>query len=653
MFEFIRRNQRLMLLVLIILILPSFALIGVSGYSNYVSGDKEIVKIGDSALTAQEFDRARRAQLDEAQRSNPANFDINQFDNPAAREQLLESLIDQRVVVNVATQDRFNVSDAALRDAIAAIPQFQEEGVFSPRLYNQTLTMAGLNARDFEQGQRGQMALSRVLEPVGETARVLPTVMQQLEQALTEARTIRVKQFSAADYASQVELTDQELKDWYEANKESLRLPEQVQAEYLLLNEQAATASVGAPDQEQLKQYYEQNKSRFVRPARAHLSHILISLDSSMSGAQREQAHAKAKQIAAQAQANKDAFADLAKQQSQDSGSASEGGDLGWITHGSWPQSLQSAVFSLKQGEVSDVIEGPSGFHIFKIIETQPEQGESFADVKDQIEQEVRKQLAADRFADMATQLTNLVYENDESLEPAAQALGVPLRTASGITRQGLLGPQLQGSEDLAALGPDRQTLDDNRVRSALFATESLSGGKNSGVIEVSPDTIFALRVKKVTPAHVPEFEQLKERARSRLTAERAALLAKKQAELELAKLQKSELEPSDFAPEQELSRADFGGFDEHSLNAIMAVDTAKLPAYVGVESGSDYRIVQVLKYIPGQTGNPGLEFLTAQLDRVQGESEMAAVLRAMKQEQGVKVLPAAQEEIQADNKAD
>lgn len=653
MFEFIRKHQRLMLLVLLVLILPSFVLIGVSGYTNFATGDKQIVSIGDSGITVQEFDQARRAQLEEAQRNSPEGFDIELYDTPAVRQQLLDSMINQRVIINVATQDRFSVSDAVLRDSIAATPAFQENGVFSPSLYEQRLRGAGIDARTYEQSERAQLALARVLQPVTSTAHILPSVAGQLERALTETREIRVKQYSLADYLDQVQISDAELQEWYDANKQSLAVPEQVTAEFLLLDEASATASVGTPDEAQLKHYYEQNKARFVLPPRAHISHILVSLHSGASDSERDKAHAKAKDLATKAQADKANFAELAKTESEDVGSAEQGGDLGWVVYGSWPAALQNAVFSLPEGEVSDVIEGPSGFHIFKVLASEPERGQSFEQVKTQIEQELRTQMAAESFAQIATVLTDLVYENEDSLEPASQTLGLPLHKVSGISRQGLLEASQVKGENPAVSSPYWITLDDSRVRQSLFAPISLKDRKNAGVLELSPDTIIALRVAEVIPAYVPEFADVKESLVERLRFEKALVqFAVADGEAELKHLKEDpNYGREGFAPAEEISRSAVGSFSEADLNTIMAVDTQTLPAFVGIQSDSGYRVVEILKDIPGTVSEQGELFITSRMNPLLGNSEAQAVLAVLRQEQGVKILPAAAEEINPTNK--
>lgn len=645
MFEIIRKNQRVMQLVLLVLILPSFVLIGVSGYSSYVSGDSDIVKVGDNAITSQEFDRARRMQLDEMQRNNPSGFDLAQADSVESRRMLLESLIDQRVQIEVATAARFNVSDTALRDNIANMPEFQENGAFSPTLYSQVLASAGINTRDFEQSQRGQLALQRVLGPVAASTAMLPSVMNQLEVALTEERGVRTRSFLVRDFESKVRISDEDLQTWYEANKQSLELPQQIKIEYLLLNEAAASTDLPTFTEEQLKQYYEQNKARYVQPGRVNISHILVILPAGASDAEREAAQAKARELAEKAQADKADFAQLARENSQDEGSARDGGELGWISKGAWPAVLENAIFALKKGDVSGVIEGPNGFHIFKSNEVQPEQGESFEQARSKVQDEVRKQLASERFADMASKLTNLVYDNEDNLEAAANALGLDLKQADGITRQGLI-PASQVEGDLAAAkSPDAAVLDDSRVRQALFNADALASRKNAGVVEVSPDTLIALRVVDVNAAHVPSLDKVRTIAQENLRREKASALAVQAGEDYLKQLNEG-AQPDGFSEQFAVSRAEFPEMDEALLNKVLANPVDKLPAYVGARQPQGYTLVQVLSYEPGKAGNPGLSMLTAQLDQALARTETQAVLQAMRVQENVQLLPEAEKEL-------
>ena len=635
----------MMQLVLLLLILPSFALIGVSGYTNYVSGDEDLVKVGDSTITLQEFDNARRNQLERLQQNSQGGFDPSVLDNPAARSALLDSLVDRRVLVTTATKERLGVSDVALRQAIASMPQLQVDGKFSPERYNQVLAQAGLTTRDFEQSQRAELSLDRVLSPVGLTASVPGTVSDRLVAVLTEQRTVRLLAFAATDYQDEAGITDQDIKAWYDQNKQRMELPEQVSAQYLLLNEAAAMDNLPEPKAEELQAYYEQNKARYVQPARINVSHIQVNVPAGASDEQRAAAKAKADEIAQKANAAPTEFAALAQAESQDAGTAKDGGKLGWIAQGSWPAALEEAIFGLDQGDVSGVVQGPGGYHIFHANEVQPEKGQSFEEAKPKIEVEVRRQLGAERFADMATRLTSLVYDNPTSLQPAADALGIKIKSAAGIARDRLLASDEVGA-NAASASEDAAVLDDARIRRALFTQQALVEKQNSGVIEISPDTMVAVRVETVTPAHVPSLEKLSAYIKDQLIAERATAAAEKAGQEALATFQESKdaaQVPEKFGTPLEVTRINPQGLDKPVLDAAFSTPAKSLPAYAGVAGPQGFVVVRIESASPGKSNEPLLAGLSTELTQAWGRAEEQAVLNAMREQAKVTVLPDAQ----------
>jgi peptidyl-prolyl cis-trans isomerase D len=654
MFDFIRTHQRLMQLVLLVLILPSFVLIGVSGYTNYVSGDQELVKVAGSAITQQEFDQARSNQLQQLQQNSPGGFDPAVLDNPAARSALLESLIDRRVLATTASKERFSVSDAALRQAIASMPQLQVDGQFSAERYNQVLASAGMSPRDFEQGQRAELALDRVLGPVALTANVPTPVVDRLQQVLTEERTVRLLAFPATDYEKEVQVTDADIKAWYEENKKSLELSEQVSAQYLLLNEAAAMENLPEISLQDLQKYYEQNKARYVQAARVNISHIQVNVPAGASAEQRAEAQAKAEAIAAKVKADPAAFANVAKTESDDAGTARDGGSLGWITKGSWPANIEQAIFALARDQVSGVVEGPGGFHIFKANEVQPEKGESFEEAKAKVEVEVRRQLGAERYADMATRLTSLVYDNPTSLQPAADALGLKLRSATGITRDRLLSSDEVGA-NAASASEDAALLDDVRVRRALFTPNALNGKQNSGVIEISPDTVVVVRVDKLIPPHIPELEKVSSAIRSRLVSERALAAAEQAGQEALAALKKDDPAkvPEQFGTPLTVSRINPQNLGKPVLDVAFSADAQAVPTYAGVKGPQGFAIVRVESVQPGGAESKAmLATLPAELNQVWGRAEEQAVLKALRTQAAVTMLPEANEAISGKNEA-
>ncbi|MFQ6722411.1 peptidyl-prolyl cis-trans isomerase, partial [Bordetella pertussis] len=231
---------------------------------------------------------------------------------------------------------------------------------------------------------------------------------------------------------------------------------------------------------------------------------------------------------------------------------------------------LQQAAQALAKDQVSGVVDTPTAFHILKVTDFQPGSVKPLAEVKDEVVGEIRKQLASARFADMATDMTRLVYDQRDSLQPTADKLGLKLRTAGGITRTGLL-PAEQAGAGSAAGGDDAQLLDNPRVRQVLFSPDVLREKLNSGVIELTPDTMLAVRVAAVEPSHIPPLEQVRASIEDRLFGERAAQAARQAGEAALKSVQAdASATPEGFAPAIVVSRQDAQNLPRRVLDAVM-----------------------------------------------------------------------------------
>ncbi|MDQ8034501.1 MAG: peptidyl-prolyl cis-trans isomerase, partial [Bordetella sp.] len=592
-----------------------------------------------------EFDSAHRNQLEQFRQRMGSQFDAALIDTPEMRRQLLQQLIDQRLLAQVAIDNRFSVSDATLRNTIAAIPEVQDDGRFSPERYRQVLAAQGMSPTSFENGLRRDLAVARVLEPVGTTARVPAEVVSSIEQALTQQRTLQLRVFTAEDFRSKVTVTPQDIQTWYDANKESLRVPEQVQAQYLVLDEAAATQGVQVSDDD-IQKYYEQNKNRFGTPEQRRAAHILIQVPSGANDETRKAAEARAQAIATEAAANPAGFAELAKKESQDAGSAATGGDLGWVSGNAVPAELLKAIQGLSKDQVSGVVRSQYGYHILKLTDLKPGQSKPLAEVRDQITTEIRRQVAANRFAEMATQMNTLVYDQRDSLQPTADALGLKIRSAAGITRTGLL-PADQAGPGAAATSNDAQLLDSPRVRQVLFSPEVLRDKQNSGVITLSPDTMLAVRVAEATPSQIPPLEKVSDTIRARLLDERAAAAAKAAGEEALKAAQAvPQTVPEGFGSPMTVSRQAPLNLPAPVLEAVMRQPAGALPAYAGAAVGPDFVVVRVEKVEPGATQEQNRAGLAGQLNNAWGAAEDEALLKVLRENYKVQVLPAAEEAI-------
>lgn len=648
MFEFIRSHRRWMQFILLILIVPSFFLVGIQGYDSFMRQEPELATVDGQPISRAEFDQAHRNQLEQFRQRMGAQFDPAVIDTPAMRESLLNQLINQRLLASVAVDNRFTVSDETLRNTIAAIPEVQDNGRFSPERYRQVLAAQGMSPTSFEAGLRRDLAVARVLEPVGQSSRAPTEVVASLETALTQQRTVQTRRFAAADFRSQVTVTPADIQAWYDANKQQLQVPEQVQVQYLVLDEAAATQGIQVKD-EDLTAYYEQNKNRFGQPERRRASHIMIELAPGASEDARKAARIKADDLARQAAADPAQFAELARKNSQDAGSAANGGDLGWLAPGMLTGPLEKAIFGQAKDQVSGVVESPSGLHIVKVTEIQPAAIKPLAEVKDQITGEVRKQLAAVRFSEMASQLNKQVYDQRDSLQPAADAVGLKLRTASGVTREGLL-PADKAGPGSAADSPDAALLDNPRVRQLLFSPDVLREKQNSGVIELSPATMMAVRVAAVEPAHVPALDKVSETIRAKLLDERSAEAAKKAGEAALAADKANpSAAPEGFSAAVTVSRQNPKDLPQAVVDAAMRLPATQLPGYAGVQSGADYTLVRLEKVEAGTVDAAAKDRLTQQLSGGLGQAEIEALLKMLREQYKVQVLPSAAEVIRGE----
>ena len=649
MFDFIRSHRRWMQFILLLLIVPSFVFFGVQGYSSFMSTEPELATVADQPIRLGEFNQARTAQLEQYRNMLGAQFDAAAFDTPAFRQELLNRMIDERVVAAAASKGRYSVSDETLRRTIAAIPAVQENGQFSSQRYRDVLAAQGMTPTTFELGLRRDLAIAQVLQPIGLTARVPSEVAEKILVLLTEKRTVERRIFVAAEFAKSISVSQEDIKKWYDSHQSELMVPENLDVQYLVLNEAAASKDVKVSDVN-IEGFYKQNQSRYGQPERRRVSHILIEVPASANDATKSQARLKAEDIANRAQAEPQNFAALAKEFSQDSGSASQGGDLGWIAKNMLVPQVEESVFGLAPGKISGVVESPFGFHVINVREVQSASIKPIAEVRDDITNEIRKQLAAEQFAQMASKLTSLVYDQRDSLEPISTALNIPLRTATGLTREGLLPITLRNGAAMPS-DADQTILGNPKVRQAAFSSDVLKDKLNSGVIEVSPDVIVAIRVTTVHPAHVPGLNVVTEQIKSRLTQELALVAAESAGVNELSLLKTSpNTQPAGFETALTVSRQQPETLGREQLEAVMSANVTALPAYVGAKGADQYTVIKISKVEKGSASDASqIVQLQNQLSQAWGAAEEQAALTILRQAYKVKLLPDADKLIKGD----
>lgn len=639
MFDFIRSHRRWMQLVLLLLVVPSFLFFGIEGYVGFMSRDKELAEVNGVAITEPEFDAVRRNRLEEFRQMLGAQFDAEAIDTPAFRQRILDDMINQRVIAEAAMQGRYTVSDEQLRDTIAGIPAVQQNGVFSAERYRQVLAAQGMTPADFEMRVRSDLVLSQVLAPIGSTAAAPVRVVDELLAALTEQRTVALRRFNALAYEADIKVTDADIEAWYAANANDLRLPESVNIEYLVLDEAAATAGLSVPDAE-VEAFYLQNQARYGQPEQRRVSHILREVAPDADQQTKDAARAKAQELVDRLKADPSQFGALAAEFSQDPGSASQGGDLGWISKDTLVPEVEDAVFKLEPNTISEVIESPFGYHVGVVTQVQPASIKPLEQVREEVEAEVLRQMASVRFAELASGLTNLVYDQRDALAPIAQQLGLELQTAQGLARNGLLPDELFLRQTPLDAG-QRDVLNNPRVLQVAFSPEVFQDKFNSGVIEAAPSTLVALRVDKVNPSAVPPIEQVKELIREELVATGALKLARESGQAALAVIADGSQPPVGFTAPEIVSRQDARNLNAPELAAVMALPVKDVPKVIGVQTPDGYSLIEVKAVDPGQPlPEANQQQFKNQLAQAWGRAEEQAALAVLRRVFNVQILP-------------
>ncbi|MYN09146.1 SurA N-terminal domain-containing protein [Pseudoduganella aquatica] len=631
MFEFIRTHQKLMQILLALLIVPSFVFVGVAGYNN--SGDQAniVAKVGDQSISRQEWESAQRSQLDSLRQRMGAQFDQKLIDTPEFKQNVLERLVAERAIAAEMVRSHLTVADSVLQKQNLENPALRkEDGSFDMERYKALLAAQGLSPAAYDAQRRREMSMQQLLGAVQETGIVPRAVAKQISDFGAQEREVQEQLFPAAQYLAQVKVTDEMVKAFYDKNSKLFEVPEQAKIEYVVFSAAAVADQVTVSDAE-VAAYYEANKARFSSAESRRASHILVTVGKDASAADKAAAKAKAEAILADVKKNPADFAKIAKAKSQDPSSAEQGGDLNELEKGSLPKALEDKAFSMKQGEIAGPVETEFGYHVITITALKPVATKPLDEVKDSIAADLKKQKAGKQYSEMAESFTNTVYEQSDSLKPAADKLKLKVETAEHITRN-----------PSPALGT--APYNNAKFLTALFSSESLKNKRNTEAVEVAPATLVAGRIVEFKPAAKRPLAEVDAAIRQRVTAEEAVKLAHKEGEAKMAAA-KASGSAEGYGPAQIVSRADGKGLSPVVLAEVMKADTSKLPAYVGVDvPGAGYGVYRIGKVQqPAAQDEARRKSEQEQITSIVAEQEMAAYIDAIKQKSKVKILAKAE----------
>lgn len=630
MFDSIRRHQRLALIFLALLIIPSFVLFGVHGWQQFAHDATTVATVGDQKISRQEYDSVVRDQVERMRQMFGGSIDASQINTPALRKSVLDSLIQQRVLAEETQRKYLTASDEQVREAILAIPAVQQlrkaDGSIDLKAYEQLLVAQGLTPERFDAQIRFELASRQLPANVLGSALLPKSVAERFIALRAQEREVQELLIPASDYAPKINPSADQLKAYYEQHKQAFQTPERAHIEYVVLDPKAVPADTATPSDDALKKLYNDNIARYKTDEQRRVSHILIAAPQDATPAERAKAKAKAEEILAQVRKQPDSFAKLAEENSQDPGSAAKGGDLGYFGRGAMVKPFEDAAFKLKENEISDIVQTDFGYHILKLTGIKPAETKPFEQVKGELATEYQQQQQAKKYAQLADQFTNMVYEQSDSLKPVADKLHLKIETAD------------VGRMPNPALGKD-SLLNNEKLLRAIFGEDALKNKRNTEAVDVGQGVLVSAHVIDYQPAAVPALGKIEAQVRQKVVAEQAAEQARKAGEARLADLRKRG-SADGFAAVQTVSRDNPGKLAPKALTAIFGADAGKLPAYVGVDlSGSGYAIYRIVKV--GQPASVDAARSTAetqQLEQIAAQAELGAYLKVLRDRSKVKV---------------
>lgn len=629
MFDFFRKHMKLFMGLLFIPLVIGFVLFGVQGYDRSGGADK-VAEVAGKAITRQELDNAHRSEVEQRLASMPG-LDRAQLESDAARRITLDRLIGQRVLAlaakdqHVVTPDQRLVRELSQDPAIASFRK--PDGQLDLQRYNEALRAQGMTPEQYENSLRQDLAQRQVLAGISASSLLPAALAQPALAAWFERREVQIARFAPADFVAKVQVSDADVESYYQANLARFQTPEQADIEYLVLDLDAVARRLTVSDAD-LRARYEQKLAQLAKDEQRRASHILLTVAPDAAAADKAKVKEQAQALLAELRQKPARFAELAKARSQDPGSAAKGGDLEFFSRGSMVKPFEDAAFALAKGQISDLVESEFGFHIIQLTDIRQPAKPSFESLRAELERELKQQQSLKAYVEAAEQFGNLVYEQADSLKPAADKLGLTIKSQAGLQRS---GPTAAGADALLA---------NPKLLQTVFADDALRSKRNTEAVEVGPNQLVAARVLQHRPAATRPLAEVGAQVRQALVQQRALELAQAEgkAKLEAWKGGAAASLPAAIV----VSRQQAQGLPQPLVSALLSAPVAKgQPGWAGVDLGPQgYAVARVNQVLAPETlPAPQAEQGRQQLAQMWAQAEAQAYLEALKKHYKVKIL--------------
>ena len=621
MFDFVHENKKLIQIILALIILP-FAFWGVDSYNKSGNRAEVVATVNDAKITQREFEYALRQQQDRLRQIMGANFDAAMLDNPGMKRAAIDNLVEQRLLVEHARGTGLVIVDAQVAQVIQGIEAFQDNGKFDKKRYETALASQNMSPLMFETRLRDELLGWQVRDAYVQNGFVSNGVADNIIRLNEQQRTVSVSAISFQSYLAQAQVDEAAPKKYYEQHQKEFQVQEQAKVEYVKFSVNDLLTRVEA-SAEGVRKYYDEHQNDFGATEERQAAHILITVAAVAPQAEQDAARAQAEKLLQQVRQNPARFAELAKQNSQDPGSAANGGDLGFFGRGMMVKPFEDTAFALKQDEISGLVKSDFGYHIIKLLAVKPARLLSFDEAQEGILGKLRQQKATDMFAELAEKFSNAVYEQSDTLKPAADLVGAK------IEQSGWLVKGATTDEPWTA-----------KMLQEIFTDETVKNKRNTAAIEVAANTLVAARILEYKPASIRTLDEVLETIRQKLLHQQALELAAKQGRALLEQLQRGDKPVLSWAAAQTVTRARHGSLNADMIRKVFQADATRLPQYVGAETPQDGYVLVRIDAVkdaekPDDKKRAGY---AQQMRQLTGEEMLRAYLADAKQQAAIKV---------------
>jgi peptidyl-prolyl cis-trans isomerase D len=605
--------------IILALILVPFALFGIDSYLNQAGNNLSIAKVNGYKIALPEYNRAienvRNRIMSEGKKVDPAMFDSFEF-----KESVIDGLITKQLLNNDIKKSRFRITDQQLSQYIIGMPEFQKDGKFSQEIYDKVLQNNQLTPKKFEESIRNDLLIQQVRDGLQKLTFIPPNNLAETLKATSQQREISIAEFKTKEYMTKANIAEKDMQAFYDQNKSKFLAPEQVKAEFVVFSLANILPTINVTEDE-IKSFYKANADKYQNQQQREASHILIAASKNAPPVEKAKAKAKAEDVLNQIRKNPKQFEELATKYSQDPESAKKGGDLGSFGRGMMVKPFDDAVFSMKVNEISNIVESDFGYHIIKLTKIIGEGG-GFDAMRPQIKAELIYQKGQEKFAALAEEFSNKVYEQSSSLDAVSKRFNLPIQKTDWISRN-----------------DSDKFFKNEALMSALYSKESIKDHRNTEAIEVTPNNLIAARVADYKAQSTKPFADVRKNIEDYLKFESAKKMVASEGESALKSLTDASRK-IEWQPAILVDRKNTKGLSDAVVNHAYKMPTDKLPSYSGfIDGNNGYVIVKVNKVsFPNDSNEENKQAFASDYSEALSAEYLSAYLKGLKAKASVSV---------------